>query len=194
MTTVFTESPPTAQNVKPETFFKRRRKRKIEPLIHRLMRQVRIDLATGCWQWLGYRMPSGYGRVGVAGQSRLAHRISYIEFRGQILDGLTLDHVCRNRNCINPWHLEAVSAAVNAMRGDGPCARNARKAYCKKGHALNPTNTYLSEQGRHCRPCRAAASQLLRRRVASACVTLATCLRIQSLLAGSGLMSPSQEE
>lgn len=108
-----------------------------------------------CWPWQGNRKPSGYGRVYI-GHSKyaLAHRVAYELANGPIPADLTIDHLCRNRSCVNPAHMEAVSRAENTMRGDTLGARNAAKTRCKRGHLLDDANTYLTRQGwRRCRQC-----------------------------------------
>lgn len=67
-------------------------------------------------------------------KTKLAHRLSYEHFVGPILDGLTIDHLCRDRACVNPAHLEAVTISINVLRGFNPMAINARKTHCPLGH------------------------------------------------------------
>lgn len=86
-----------------------------------------------------------------------AHRLAYEELRGPIPSGLELDHKCRVRGCVNPWHLEPVTTAENIRRGIGRPAENARKAVCLRGHPLSGDNLYRSPSGlggRRCRSCR----------------------------------------
>lgn len=85
----------------------------------------------------------------------MAHRIAYELVRGQVPEGLVLDHLCRNRACCNPDHLEAVTNYVNVVvRGEGLSARHARAAHCKRGHAFTDDNTYITPKGaRVCRVC-----------------------------------------
>ena len=73
---------------------------------------------TDCWLWHGCVQSNGYGRVSFRGKSGYAHRMSYQLCWGAIPKGLELDHLCRNRACINPWHLEPVTRSVNCLRGD----------------------------------------------------------------------------
>jgi len=117
----------------------------------------RFDRAPdGCWVWNGSMMNEGYGVYGKRrrGESNLAHRIMYEVMVGPIPAGMTIDHLCRNRRCVNPAHLEPVSIAENVMRGESPPARNARKEACPLGHPYNAENTYMGPTGhRQCRTC-----------------------------------------
>lgn len=80
-----------------------------------------LDTVTGCWLWVGAKSRGGYGRVGVPGQRRTAqaHRMYFEREHGPVAAGLDLDHLCRNRGCVNPSHLEPVPRRVNARRGRG---------------------------------------------------------------------------
>lgn len=108
----------------------------------------------GCWPWLG-AVRTGYGRFAVQ-QKRLvqAHRFAYELLVGPIPDGLELDHLCRNRACVNPDHMEPVTSRVNTLRGTSPAARNAVKTHCDAGHPLSPENTYVWNGQRACKTCR----------------------------------------
>jgi hypothetical protein len=113
-----------------------------------------------CWVWNGCRV-QGYGRIGRRGKGAKTHRLAYEHYVGPIPSGLTIDHLCRNRPCMNPKHLEPVSGAINTLRGDSSPAKNARKTHCKRGHPFDTDNTYYypTSGSRACRICK---RQLLR--------------------------------
>lgn len=101
-----------------------------------------------CWPWAGYRNGAGYGVFGYSG--RLAHRVVYEHLVESVPEGLELDHLCRNRACVNPWHLEPVTHAVNVKRGS-----KAQQTHCIHGHEFTPENTTVKANGcRSCRQCR----------------------------------------
>ena len=108
-----------------------------------------------CWLWRGNIDPSlGYGRFFVDMERHFAHRFSFEFHRGKPADGMTLDHLCRVRHCVNPNHLEVVTSVENVMRGEGICARNARKTMCKNGHPFSDENTRTRKEGyRRCHIC-----------------------------------------
>lgn len=108
-----------------------------------------------CWEWQGYRLSSGYGQIRIAGTKWLAHRLAYVVNVGPIPEGLTIDHLCRNRACVNPVHLEVVTRGENVLRGEGVTAINAVKTECDHGHSFDAENTYIDRRGwRSCRACR----------------------------------------
>lgn len=91
-----------------------------EEHLARLFDRIHVT-ATGCWEWMGPRHYKGYGKTGTPGPdgSRFAHRVMYQYLVGPIPTGLVLDHVCENKPCINPRHLEPVTVRVNTIRACG---------------------------------------------------------------------------
>jgi hypothetical protein len=113
-----------------------------------------------CWVWEGSIDHEGYGEIMVAGVDWRAHRLAWTTFVGPIAEGLTIDHLCRNRLCVNPRHMELVPLGENVRRGNGVPAHNARKEKCGHGHPFTEKNTYITPQGdRGCRTCRRAATR-----------------------------------
>ena len=125
--------------------------------------QDKTSQLNGCWIWNGKPTNAGYGlgtylvngkwiRIG-------AHRLSYETFVGKVPKGLVLDHLCRNRMCVNPTHLEAVSQRENVLRSPiSLTAQNTRKTHCPQGHKYDLINTYKRKDRLHdnrgCRICR----------------------------------------
>lgn len=109
---------------------------------------------TSCWIWKAAILHNGYGQFRANGVAMKAHRWAYETLRSEIPAGLVIDHLCRNRACVNPWHLDPVSIKTNVLRGVGHTARNATKTHCPQGHAYDEINTYTSPTGwRKCREC-----------------------------------------
>ena len=120
-----------------------------------------------CWEWTAAKS-TGAGVFRLNGANVLAHRFAYEQLVGPIPTGLVLDHLCRNRACVRPDHLEPVTIGENVMRGEGACPRNARKTHCVRGHALSGSNIYESRLKHGHRICRVCASEraITRRRAA----------------------------
>lgn len=115
----------------------------------------------GCWIWTRTLDRHGYGKFVVHRKQHLAHRWSYEYLVGVIPPGFQLDHLCRNTRCVNPAHLEPVTARQNVLRSNSPCRHNAEKTHCKRGHALTLDNLVpaaLKDRRRACRVCAAASS------------------------------------
>lgn len=120
----------------------------------------KVQKTDKCWIWVGCHDKKGYGQIRVDGRMEKAHRVSYELAHGQIPDGLTIDHLCRNHPCVNPAHLEAVTLKENILRGESPPAQRAKVTHCPQGHPYDEQNTKIRPKGwRECRAC-AKASKL----------------------------------
>lgn len=135
-------------------------------LLTRFWSKVKIASSDGCWEWIGAKIKYGYGVLRANGQSRMAYRISYELFIGEIPDGLELDHLCRNPGCVHPYHLEPVTHRENMMRSPVvPAAVNDIKTHCVHGHEFSATNTRYSKDGhRRCLECTRIRSGVQRAR------------------------------
>ena len=112
-----------------------------------------------CWETTYAKQPTGYAQVWIDGRPKLLHRVVYEAAVGVIPDGMVIDHLCRNRACCNPAHLEVVTNRENILRGEGLSAKNAKKTHCKHGHEFTEENTYAYRGKRYCRACQAAAKK-----------------------------------
>ncbi len=114
------------------------------------------DPASECWLWTAARYPNGYGTIridGTPGRMVSAHRLAYEKLIGPIPEGLEIDHLCRQRSCVNPAHLEPVTHAENVRR------MGAAITHCKRGHEFTPENTRRHEGRRRCRACLLASGR-----------------------------------
>lgn len=130
--------------------------------------KIVVDEITGCWCWSAAHFQStGYARIKYNSHDGCAHVVVYKLLVGDVPEGLELDHLCRNRGCVNPAHLEPVTHRENMMRGDTITSANAKKMYCIHGHPLFGPNLYVYKSGkrkgkRRCRVCEAAIQRRAR--------------------------------
>lgn len=121
-------------------------------------------IGDGCWEWIASRYRNGYGQLGRrAGEPQMAHRAVYELLVGPIPEGRVLDHLCKNKACVRPDHLEPVTQRENSRRGD-----KALTTHCSRGHELTDDNVIWEHDRdtprRRCRICRLASARAARER------------------------------
>lgn len=111
--------------------------------------ESRPDLGP-CWIWTASRDEQGYGQIGIGRKPRRAHRVVYEVLIGPVDPRLELDHLCRNRSCVNPGHLEPVTRLENARRG---ISYWGSRSACANGHEYTRASSYWNGKQRRCRVC-----------------------------------------
>lgn len=112
----------------------------------RMVNSTNFAAENGCWEWQSTMSENGYGIFTHHEMGRVfAHRLALHVAGYPVPAHLTVDHLCRNRKCVNPDHLEQVPVEVNILRGMTAGGRNARKTHCKHGHEFTPANTYVGK-------------------------------------------------
>lgn len=125
----------------------------------RFWSKVAVGHPLGCWQWTGWTNRLGYGITRYDGREQRVHRVAFQLLRGSLPERddhgkrLVIDHLCRNRSCVNPDHLEPVTDGENIRRGEGLSAKRARQQRCRRGHLLAGDNLIVRRSGRRCRTC-----------------------------------------
>ena len=122
-----------------------------------------------CWEWPGTVKELGYARRMKDGVQLVVHRAIYETLIEDIPKDLVCDHLCRNRKCVNPFHLDIVTNKENILRGTGFSAANASKTHCYRGHALKGENLYTTQRGyRACKKCHNIRQNARRKKIREA--------------------------
>lgn len=129
----------------------------------RFWSKVEMGSDLECWPWIACTV-SGYGQFSLGNRNVPAHRLAYELLIGPIPDGLVLDHLCRNKACCNPAHLDAVTQRENVLRGEGFAARNVKLTHCAQGHEFTSENIQWIGTTRRCRICSRRTSRVAKAR------------------------------
>lgn len=126
----------------------------MKTITERFWSNVEIKGEDECWEWKGYKNKKGYGYISSKwqGPPLEVYRLSYMLCVGDP-GNLYIDHLCRNRSCVNPKHLEAVSNKENILRGNAMGGINTRKTHCKNGHLLPEPTLLWGKIQRRCKTC-----------------------------------------
>ena len=122
-----------------------------------------------CWLWTSANIGGKYkyGHFTVNYKQVYAHRLSYELLVGQIPPNMTIDHLCNNKLCVNPEHMEVVTLQENIRRRDPFNRKYTKKTHCKRGHEFNEENTYYYKNSRNCRKCLNIATKKYRKNITS---------------------------
>lgn len=108
---------------------------------------AKIDFTEDCWIWQASLDSKGYAQFTYKGKNKRGHRVAFELMKGGLIGGMDLDHLCRNRACVKPEHLEQVTRSTNLRRGE---LWQSKKTHCPKGHSYD----YIDNRGaRRCKPC-----------------------------------------
>jgi hypothetical protein len=122
--------------------------------IERAWNYISPEPMSGCWLWMGVLNGSGYARIRLGAHLIFVHRLFYEFYKKPIPAGLTVDHICRVRCCVNPAHMDVVTHRENCLRGIAPAAKHAKQTHCIHGHEFTAANTWRRRNGgRLCLKC-----------------------------------------
>lgn len=134
----------------------------------------KVDKSGDCWLWTASIGSDGAGQIWIGTRNRRAYQVAYQWLVGPVPVGMELDHLCRDRRCVNPDHLEPVTHGENIRRG----LSGQLRTVCKRGHELVPPNLYVSPGGkRTCRTCRDANVRAFTAKIAATPCRLPGCGR-----------------